>query len=101
MITKVSILHETSKTGSNPILKNVVSWYGEITLKIQKKKPIKSIIEKPFRYSIMYRLGIRNLMNKKFISKGLLKTTSNSNLSKVHNYHLVKDSEKKISHLIL
>jgi len=40
-------------------------------------------------------------MNKKFISKGLLKTTSNSNLSKVHNYHLVKDSEKKISHLIL
>jgi hypothetical protein len=61
LITKVSILHETSKTGSNPILKNVVSWYGEITLKIQKKKPIKSIIEKPFRYFNYVSIG-----NKKF-----------------------------------
>jgi len=33
------------KSKSKPILKNivVVSWYGEITLKILKEKPIKSI----------------------------------------------------------
>jgi hypothetical protein len=37
----------------------------------------------------------------KFISKGLLKTSSNFELSKVHNYHLVKVSQKKISHLAL
>jgi hypothetical protein len=62
-------------------LKNivVVSWYGEITLKILKEKPIKSI--------------------KKIISKGLLKTRSNFDSSKVDNYHLVKVSQKKKSHL--
>jgi hypothetical protein len=38
---------------------------------------------------------------KKFISKGLLKTRSNSNPSKVHNHHLVKVSENKISQLVL
>jgi hypothetical protein len=38
---------------------------------------------------------------KKIISKGLLRTRSNSNPSKVHNYHLVKVSQNKISHLAL
>jgi hypothetical protein len=36
---------------------------------------------------------------KKIISKGLLKTSSNFDLSKVHNYHLIKVSPKTISHL--
>jgi hypothetical protein len=50
----------------------------------------------------MYPLGIKILTNeKKFISKGLLKTKSNSYTSKVHNYHLVKVSPKNNSHLIL
>jgi hypothetical protein len=44
----------------------------------------------------MYPLGINVLIDiKKFISKGLLKIRFNSNLSKVHNYHLVKVSQKK------
>jgi hypothetical protein len=74
-----------------------VNWYGEITLKILKRKPIKSIRIKVYLdFSIMYPLG-----KKKFISKGLLKTRSNFHLSKVHNYHLVKVSPKKISHLPL
>jgi hypothetical protein len=48
----------------------------------------------------MYPLGIKNLTNeKKIISKRFLKTRSNSNASKVHNYHLVKVSQKNISHL--
>jgi len=34
---------------------------------------------------------------KKFISKGLLKTRSNYKPSKVHNHHLVKASQNKIS----
>jgi hypothetical protein len=38
---------------------------------------------------------------KKFISKGFLKTRSNFDLSNFHNYHLVKVSQKKISHLAL
>jgi hypothetical protein len=80
-------------------LKNVnVSLYGEITLKIQKEKPIKFIrIKAQLHISIMYSWGTKNLTNKKkFISKGLWKTRSNSNPSKVHNYHLVKVSQKKI-----
>jgi hypothetical protein len=80
-----------------------VNWYGEITLKILKRKPIKSIRMKVYLdFSIMYPLGKNKLTNKKkFISKGLLKTRSNFHLSKVHNYHLVKVSPKKISHLPL
>jgi hypothetical protein len=44
------------KTGRKPILKNVVvSWYGEITLEILNKKPIKSIrIKAHFDVSIMH-----------------------------------------------
>jgi len=38
---------------------------------------------------------------KKSISKGLLKIRFNLDLSKVHNYHLVKVLSKSISHLIL
>jgi hypothetical protein len=46
----------------------------------------------------MYPLGIEILTNtKKFISKGLLKIRSNSDPSKVHNYHLVKVSQKKFT----
>ncbi len=43
---------KTLKTRSKPILENVVvSWYGEIILKILKEKPIKSIKNKnPFKY---------------------------------------------------
>jgi hypothetical protein len=37
---------------------------------------------------------------KKIISIGLLKTTFNFDLSKVHNYHLVKVLQKNISHLL-
>jgi hypothetical protein len=47
--------------------------------------------------SIMYPLGIEILTNtKKFISKGLLKIRSNFELSKVHNYHLVRFQKNKI-----
>jgi hypothetical protein len=50
----------------------------------------------------MYPLGIKNLMNeKKIISKRLLKIRSKLNVSKVHNYQLVKASQKKKSHLTL
>jgi hypothetical protein len=50
----------------------------------------------------MYPLDTKKLqMAKKITSKGLLKTRFNSNPSKVHNYHFVKVSQKKISHLIL
>jgi hypothetical protein len=61
------------------------------------KKPIKSIrIRAHLDISIMCPLGIQILTNtKKIISKGLLKPRSNSNLSKVHNYHLIKVSPKK------
>jgi hypothetical protein len=55
---------------SKPILKNVViSWYGEITLKILKEKPIKSI-KKPIYIPIGHK-------KKEMISKRLLKTRSN------------------------
>jgi hypothetical protein len=38
-------------------------------------------------------MGHKNFeKQKKFISKGLLKTRSNFDLSKVHNHHLVKVS---------
>jgi hypothetical protein len=50
----------------------------------------------------MYPLGLEILINtNKSISKGLLKIRFNSDFSKVHNYHLVKVSQKKISHLTL
>jgi len=81
------------KTGSKPILKNVViSCYGEFNLKIIKEKPIlKSIrIKAHLNILIMYSLGINFLTNKKkIISKILLKIRSISNASKFHNYHLV------------
>jgi hypothetical protein len=52
--------------------------------------------------SNIYPLGKGILTNgKKIISKGLLKTSFNFDLSKIHNYHLVKVSQKHISHLIL
>jgi hypothetical protein len=75
----------------------VISWYGEITFLILKEKPIKSIrIKAHLNISITYSLGTTKLTNeKKIISKGLLKTRSNSNPSKVHNYHLVKISKKR------
>jgi hypothetical protein len=76
------------KTRSQPILKNVINWYDEITLEILKKKPITSIKIKPH-------LDISN--KKTFISKGLLKIKCNLNLSKVHNYHLVKVSQKEFT----
>jgi hypothetical protein len=38
---------------------------------------------------------------KKIILKELLKTRFNFDLSKVHNYRLIKVSQKKISHLTL
>jgi hypothetical protein len=80
-------------------LKNVVvSWYCEIALEILEKKPIKSIrIKTHLNILIMYPLGIEILTNtKKFISKGILKIRSNSNPSKIHNYHLVKVLNKTI-----
>jgi hypothetical protein len=50
----------------------------------------------------MYTWGAKNLRNKKqFISKRLLKTRFNFDPSKVYNYHLVKVSQNKISHLAL
>ncbi len=85
------------KTRSKPILENVViSWYGEITFKILKEKLIKFIkIKAHLDFSITYPLGTKNLSNeKKIISKKLLKTRSNFDPSKVHNYHLVKVSKK-------
>jgi hypothetical protein len=85
------------KTRSKPILKNVViSWYSEITFLILKEKPIKFIrIKNHLDISIMYPLGIKNLTNeKKIILKGVLKTMSNFDPSKFHNYHLVKVSKK-------
>jgi hypothetical protein len=80
------------KTRSQPTLKNVVNWYDEITLEILKEKPITSIKIKPH-------LDISN--KKTFISKGLLKIRCNLNPSKVHNYHLVKVSQKNNLHLAL
>jgi hypothetical protein len=51
------------KTRSKLVLKNVVlRRYGEITLKILKEKPIKSIrIKAHLNISIMYPLGTKNL----------------------------------------
>jgi hypothetical protein len=72
-------------------------------LKILKEKPIKSIrIKAHLSVPIMYPWGTNFLKNKKkFISKGLLKTRSNFDPSKVHNHHLVKVSQNKISQLTL
>jgi hypothetical protein len=67
-------------------------------LKILKEKPIKSIRIKAHLNSNMYSLGTKKFekkKKKKIISKGCLKTRSNFNPSKVHNYHLVKVSLKK------
>jgi hypothetical protein len=48
----------------------------------------------------MYPLCTKNMTNeRKIISKGLLKI--NFDPLKVHTYHLVKVSQKKISHLTL
>ncbi len=72
-------------------------------MEILKENPIKSIrIKTHLEVSIMYPLGLMFLINtKKFISKRLLKIRFNFDLSKVHSYHLVKVSQKKISQLIL
>jgi hypothetical protein len=86
------------KTRSKPILKNVViNCYGEINLKILKEKPILNSIKikAHLNNSIMYLLGFCFLQKKKIISKRLLKIRSNSNASKIHNYHLVKVSQKR------
>jgi hypothetical protein len=66
-------------------------------LKILKEKPTKSIrVKAHLNTSNMFPLRTKHLTNeKKLISKGLLKTRSNFNPSKVHNYHLVKVSFKK------
>jgi hypothetical protein len=82
-------------------LKNVnISWYSEIILKILKEKPHKIHQNKsPFRYFNYVPIGHKIFdKQKKIISKGLLKTRFNFDASKVHNYHLVKVSQKKISH---
>jgi hypothetical protein len=68
-----------------------------------KKKPITSVRKKnPFKY-FNYAIGQINFdkHKKKSFQKGLLKIRSNSNPSKVNNYHLVKVLQKKISHLTL
>jgi len=81
----------------------LLNWYGEFTLKILKENPIKSIrIKAHLVISIMYPLGLEILINtNNFISKGLLKIRFKLDSSKVHNYHLVKVLQKKISHLTL
>jgi hypothetical protein len=68
-------------------------------LEILKENPIKSMkIKTHLNISIMYPLGLNVLINeKKIISKKHLKIRFNSDPSKVHNYHLVKVSQKKIS----
>jgi len=47
--------------------------------------------------------GAKNFKNKKkkIISKGLLKTRFNFDLSKIYSCHLVTVSQNKISHLAL
>jgi Holliday junction resolvase-like predicted endonuclease len=62
-------LLKSLKTRSKPILKNVVvRWYGEITLKILKEKPIKFIkVKAHSNLSIMYPLGIKSLTDEKNI----------------------------------
>jgi hypothetical protein len=70
------------KTKSKPILKNVViSWYGEINLKILKEKPMNSIrIKAHLNISIMYPLGIIVLTNE---IKNHFKRTFESNLGSI------------------
>jgi hypothetical protein len=72
-------------------------------LKFLKEKPIISIrIKAHLSIPILYLWGTNFLRNKKkFISKGLLKTRFNSNLSKAHNHHLVMISQNNISELAL
>ncbi len=87
------------KTMSKPILKNVVvSWYGEITLKILKEKPIKSIkIKAHLDISIMYSLGTKKFTNKKkSFQKDFWKQGPILAFQKVHNYQdLVEVSQKQ------
>jgi hypothetical protein len=73
-------------------LKNVVIWYGEITLEILKETPMKSIkVKAHYNISIMYPLSIIFLANtKNLISNVFLIIRFSFDLSKVHNYHLVK-----------
>jgi hypothetical protein len=68
-------------------------------LEILKEIPIKCTrIKAHLNILIMDPLGIEILINiKKFISKGLLKIRFNFDPLKVHNYHLVKVSQKKIT----
>jgi hypothetical protein len=68
LIIKVLILTKPLKIGSNRILKIfLMNWYGEINLKIRrKKKPIKSIrIKNHLAILIMYPLGTKHLTNEK------------------------------------
>jgi hypothetical protein len=55
------------KTRSKPMLKNIaITWCGEITLKILKEKPIKSIrIKAHLSVPTMYPWGTIILRNKK------------------------------------
>jgi hypothetical protein len=80
-------------------IENCCCWYGELTLEILKENLIKSMrIKTHLDISIIYPLGLNVLINqKKFISKRLLKIRFNSDPSKIHNYHLVKVSQKTIS----
>jgi hypothetical protein len=79
-------------------LKNVVvNWYGELTLEILKNPHKMHKNKNPFRYFNYGPIGHRNFdKHKKFISKGLLKIRFNFDPSTVHNYNLVKVSQKKI-----
>ncbi len=67
MVLNFLSLKKPLKTRSKPILKNVaINWYGEITLKILKEKPMKSLrIKAHLDNSIMYPLDTQNLINEK------------------------------------
>jgi hypothetical protein len=80
------------------LLVGMVKYFGFLSF-----KPIKSIrIKDRLNISIMDPLGIIFFdKHKKKISKGLLKIRSNFDPSKVHNYHLVKVSQKTISQLTI
>jgi len=92
------------KTKLKPMLKHIlVSWYGEITLKVLKEKPISSIrIKAHLNVPIMYPWDTKILGNKeKNHFKRTLKTRSNFDRSNVHNHHLVNILQNKISQLAL
>jgi hypothetical protein len=73
------------KTRSKSILKNVViRWYGEINLKILKKKTHEfHKNETHLDISIMYPLGIKNLTNE---IKNHFKRTFENNLSSMPTF---------------